>query len=74
MLIVHPDGVLTVTYERRSEPSAIPVVASAPPAPPVVQSGPTIEERLATLERLRSSGAITEDEFAARRNKILDEI
>ena len=65
---------LTVIYQRRSEPSAIPLVASAPPAPPAVQSSSNIEERLATLERLRSSGAITEDELAARRNKILDEI
>jgi hypothetical protein len=33
-----------------------------------------IEARLATLDRLRSSGAISETEYAARRNKILDEI
>jgi len=32
------------------------------------------EARLATLDRLRATGAITDDDFAARRNKILDEI
>jgi hypothetical protein len=41
----------------------------------VVESlGANIEARLATLERLRSTGAITEDEYEARRNQILDEI
>jgi hypothetical protein len=30
--------------------------------------------RLATLKRLRATGTISEDEYQARRNKILDEV
>jgi Domain of unknown function (DUF4328) len=52
-----------------------PKVPVSPPLPPVVEiPASDIEARLATLERLRSTGAISEDEFAARRNRILDEI
>jgi hypothetical protein len=61
---IRPKGFLTVTYELRPEVSAAPV-ALAPQS---------IEARLATLERLRSSGTITEDEYATRRNKILDDL
>jgi hypothetical protein len=38
----------------------------------IVGSGPNIEARLATLERLGSTGTIA-DEYAARKNKIIDE-
>lgn len=73
MLIVRPAGTLTVTYARTSPAVAAP---TAVPPPPQV-AGSTLSDldaRLATLERLRATGAISEDEYAARRNKILDEI
>ena len=35
---------------------------------------PTLEERLAKLERLRVAGSITDEEAAARRAEIIDEI
>jgi hypothetical protein len=63
MIAAKPAGTLTVIYERRL---AGPAVAVSPAS--------DIEARLATLERLRSTGAISEEEFAARRNKILDEV
>jgi hypothetical protein len=60
----------SVTSPRTSAAAAV-----TPALPPVVDSpGSNVEARLATLERLRSTGAISADEYAARRNKILDEI
>jgi hypothetical protein len=46
---------------------------------PVAIQGPaeieeSIEERLATLDRLREQGTITEDEHAEQRKRILDEL
>lgn len=48
-------------------------VATAPP-PPARASAATVEERFATVERLRTSGMITDAEAAARRSAILDEL
>jgi hypothetical protein len=63
-----PDAVWPAQIEAPQAPAS----PSLPPAVEIPAS--SIEARLATLERLRSTGAITEEEFAARRNKILDEI
>jgi len=41
------------------------------PEPP---AEPTIEDRLARIDELRDSGAITDEEAASRRDEILDEI
>jgi hypothetical protein len=72
MLLVKPVGTLTVTYERTaSKGAALP--ASAQPNG-IASPASSIEARLATLERLRSAGAISEDEYGARRNKVLDDI
>jgi hypothetical protein len=64
--------------EPRDEPSVAPAVTATPasPAPPPASDGPAqqIEARLATLKRLRATGAISEEEYGARRNKILDEV
>ena len=35
--------------------------------------GPSLEERVATLKRLKDVGLLTEEEFQARKNKVLDE-
>lgn len=64
--MMKPDGTLTVTYERRAESDT---TRNAVPAPAA-----NVEARLATLEWLRSTGAITKEEYAARRSKILNEI
>jgi hypothetical protein len=73
---IRPKGFLTVTYERRSEvsvaPVATPTAANLPQA--VEDARSRTEQRLATLERLHSRGAITDEEFALRRTRILDEI
>ena len=56
---------------------AIPALppASDSPAPPGPDSpAERIEARLATLKRLRATGSISEEEYQARRNKILDEV
>ena len=61
-------GSLTVTYQH---------TASTPvpqPPPPASSSSPDLGARLATLERLHSTGAISEEEYGARRTRILDEI
>ena len=54
---------------------ALPPASDSPALPPVPDSpAERIEARLATLKRLRATGAISEDEYQARRNKILDEV
>jgi Short C-terminal domain len=47
--------------------------ASSPPPPPA-SAGPTIEDRLNRLKRLRDKQDITPEEYEAKRRKILDEI
>jgi len=42
--------------------------------PPIVPSTASIEERLNKLAELRVQGLIDEEEYKARRQKILDEI
>jgi hypothetical protein len=44
-----------------------------PPAP-AAQAQPSVEQRLAKLAELKSKGLITDDEFNARKSKILEEI
>lgn len=56
--------------------AVLPSITEQAPLPPPVIAAPAanVEARLATLERLRSTGAMSAEEYAARRNKILDEI
>jgi hypothetical protein len=63
MLIVKPDGTLTVTYQLAE--------TSAPqePGPP---SSASIRERIAQLDDLRAAGVISDEEYAAKRAKIID--
>ncbi len=67
MLIVKPDGTLTVVYELRS-PAREPTHA----APAQGLAVGTVAERLHQLDALRNGGLITDDEYAARRTRILD--
>ena len=73
MLIVKPDGSRSVTFERRTE---LDTPRDAAPAPIAAVSGDPAaraEQRLAALDHLRDSGAITNEEDAARRERIVDE-
>ncbi len=51
---------------------AAPPPAYAPPA--VAPPPPTVEQRLGKLQRLRQQGLITDGEYAARRQAILDSL
>ncbi len=59
--------------ELQQSPAAAPAAVKAPAtqAPDAISK---IEERLQTLQRLKSKGLITEQEFQAKRQEILDEI
>lgn len=48
--------------------------APAPPAAPAPSAGRDIASRLATLDQLRATGAITDEEYRDRRTKILDSL
>jgi hypothetical protein len=65
MLVVKPDGTLTVTYQRKAHAPA----AAAPAAP----KGESTADRLRRLDEARSSGVITEDEYNAARARIVGE-
>lgn len=70
-----PASTSTVVDEQRTDSSGASVVAEARALPTVAENpGSNIETRLTTLERLRSTGTITEEEYAARRSKILDDL
>jgi hypothetical protein len=45
-----------------------------PPQPPAADARGTTSERLAELQGLRDQGLVTEDEYAAARQKILDDL
>lgn len=60
LLIVKPEGTLTVTYELQSEGAAKPPRAAS--------------ERLQQLDELRAAGSITDGEYAAKRAKIIEDI
>lgn len=57
--------------------AACAAAAVAPPVPaqaPVASSKPSIHERLRQLDELRNQALINDSEYAARREKILDEV
>jgi hypothetical protein len=60
MAVNKPDGVLTVTYERRAAPAAPAAPAAASPS-----------DRLRDLDKLRSEGLLTDEEYAAKRSEII---
>ena len=49
-------------------------VAGRSSAKQAQESGQGVEARLAELERLRTSGAITETEYAAKRRELIDQL
>ncbi len=71
MLLKMPAGTLTVTYTRND-------AVVAPPATPAAAFASlghgSFRERLAQLNELRGSGVVTDEEYAAMRAKLLDEV
>jgi hypothetical protein len=66
LLIVKPEGTLTVVYALRESPAP----QAAEPAPPARG----LADRLAQLQSLHGTGHLTDEEYETRRTKILDEI
>jgi len=65
MLIVKPNGTLTVTYELTSPSS------SAPAATP---NQLAVLDRLARLDTLHDLGVVTDQQYATKRAKLLDDL
>jgi Short C-terminal domain len=59
-------------------PAAAPVATPAPPAAPpsatLTPPAPSISQRLQELETLRATGALTDEEYTAKRSQIISEI
>ncbi len=53
---------------------AAPAPASPPPVMPLVSPAPTVSQRLQELETLRATGAVTEAEYATKRQQILADL
>jgi hypothetical protein len=49
-------------------------MTAALPPPPTRPSPPTLADRLRQLDELHTSGLITDDEYAAKRQSMLDTI
>ena len=60
LLIVKPDGTLTVTYAKREHP-----------APPQPMAGLDLSTRLSQLDQAKAAGLITEEEWTAGRAQLL---
>jgi hypothetical protein len=65
MLIVKPDGTLTVTYELASRSTS---------APAATRSQLSVLDRLARLDILHDSGVVTDQQYATKRAQLLDEL
>ena len=55
-------------------PEAYGATPTSQPAWPAPVQGANVEQRLATLERLREASTVTDEEYAARRSQILDDL
>lgn len=58
----------------RSEPAAAPAAASAAAVAPPPAGAQSLEQRLSTLKTLHAKQLITDEEYAAKRKVILDEL
>ncbi len=70
MLLVKPEGTLTVTYQLQP----VPVVMQAPPVAPVVMQVPqpaSLSVRLNELDVAARAGLISEAEYHAKRAELL---
>ena len=59
-------------YQSRQQPQT--VVVQQPPAQAGGSGQASVEQRLATLDRLAANGQISEQEYQSRRKAILDDI
>ena len=61
---------------QQAQPAPAPVAAPAAPspAPSFTPPEPSISQRLQELETLRATGAVTDDEYKAKRSQIISEI
>jgi hypothetical protein len=69
MLIVKPEGTLTVTYAKAAVPASEPHPADASAIGP-----PTLSDRLAQLDAARASGLVTPEEYEAKRAEVLKDL
>lgn len=67
MLLVKPDGTLTVTYQYQ-EPSGV------PPLPAMPQLPSSLAARLAELDEARRAGLITDAEYQAKRQELVEQL
>jgi hypothetical protein len=72
MIIVHPAGCLTVTYELSGGSMATEAQVFAGATDAGSQS--SVRDRLAQLDDLHGSGVVTDEEYAAKRARILDQL
>jgi hypothetical protein len=66
MLLVKPDGTLTVTYQREAAASSTPAVAPVAP-----RASDVISDQILQLSRLRDAGVLTTEEFEAKKAELL---
>ncbi len=65
-------GVADATKRGPTKPPQVRVQDTTPPAP--TPAGKTVQQRLAELDMLRKEGLISEAEYAAKRQAILDSL
>jgi hypothetical protein len=70
LLVVKPEGTLTVVYARQA-PTQTRTEPTPMPEPPTARD---LSTRLAQLDAARQAGLITEDEYVAKRAAILDNL
>ena len=71
----HPDGVQQELYRQMESSAKRRAQWSAPPAPEAPATNePTAAQRIEALTKLKADGHITEEEFQAKRSKLLEEL
>jgi Short C-terminal domain len=66
MLLVKPDGTLTVIYAKTGASATEPPPVEAPARGPL-----TLSDRLAQLDEARASGLVTLEEYEAKRAEVM---
>jgi len=59
---------------QQSQPAPAPAAAAPSASPSFAPPEPSISQRLRELETLRATGAVTEEEYSAKRSQIISEI
>ena len=76
LLVVKPEGTLTVTYQRITTPADAwdPPATVAPIVPAAASAPATLVERLAQLQAAREAGLVSEDEYRTKRSEVMGSI